>query len=68
MFALKHHSAWQVSNPFTEESLYDSFGLFGGVGGVLALGVAVILFSKVANSGQSVIFQFCPHFLEVGKD
>ncbi|QOD85484.1 PTS transporter subunit EIIC [Weissella viridescens] len=46
MFALKHHSAWQVPNPFTEESLYDSFGLFGGVGGVLALGVAVILFSK----------------------
>ncbi|RRG17645.1 PTS sugar transporter subunit IIC [Weissella viridescens] len=46
MFALKHHSPWQVPNPFTEESLYDSFGLFGGVGGILALGVAILLFSN----------------------
>ncbi|MCM0595335.1 PTS sugar transporter subunit IIC [Weissella uvarum] len=46
MYALEHHSPWHVPYPFTEETLYDSFGIYAGVGGGLALIVALWLFTR----------------------
>ncbi|WP_129044583.1 PTS transporter subunit EIIC [Companilactobacillus metriopterae] len=48
-YAFSHHSAWGAPNIFNGDTLYYAFGSFGGVGSVLALIVAIMLFSKNKN-------------------
>ncbi|EQM55511.1 PTS trehalose transporter subunit IIBC [Lactiplantibacillus plantarum EGD-AQ4] len=47
--ALRHQSAWQVPYQFTDTTLFHSFANFGGSGVMLALVIAILLFSKNAN-------------------
>ncbi|WP_075887630.1 PTS transporter subunit EIIC [Companilactobacillus crustorum] len=44
--ALKSGSAWNVPFKFTDTTLYHSFANFGGTGVILALIIAILIFSK----------------------
>ncbi len=48
-YALKYHSVWGVPHPFSEYSLYHSFGTFGGIGSILALIVAILIVSGAGS-------------------
>lgn len=48
--ALKAGSAWNVPFKFTDTTLYHSFANFGGTGVVLALIIAILIFSKKKNN------------------
>ncbi|MFC6177017.1 PTS transporter subunit EIIC [Companilactobacillus huachuanensis] len=48
--ALKAGSSWNVPFKFTDTTLYHSFANFGGTGVVLALIIAILIFSKKVNN------------------
>ncbi|EHO50315.1 PTS system, lactose/cellobiose family IIC component [Lentilactobacillus kisonensis F0435] len=48
--ALKAGSPWNVPHPYTDTTLFHSFANFGGNGVMLALMIAILIFSKRANS------------------
>lgn len=48
--ALKAGSSWNVPFKFTDTTLYHSFADFGGTGVILALIIAILIFSKKQNN------------------
>ncbi|GHP14256.1 permease IIC component [Lentilactobacillus fungorum] len=48
--ALKTGSPWNAPHPYTDTTLFHSYANFGGNGVMLALIIAILIFSKRANS------------------
>lgn len=46
IYALQHHSIWNIPYPYSELSLYHSYATYGGVGATLALMIAIVIVSK----------------------
>lgn len=67
MYALKHHSVWLVPYPFSEQSLYHSFGVFGGVGGILALAVAIYWVSHSRHDKSVIRMSLIPTLFGSGQ-
>lgn len=47
-YALTHGSSWNVPNPYVGNSLYQSYGRFGGSGLTLVLLIGILIFIKKA--------------------
>lgn len=59
-YALRHGSSWNVPNKFLGNSLYQSYGRFGGSGLTLALLIAILLIYKYQNTVRVARWSFIP--------
>lgn len=59
-YALEHGSSWNVPNKYIANSLYQSYGEFGGSGLTLALLIAVLLVVKKNDFSRISRWNFIP--------
>ncbi|GBG04857.1 PTS transporter subunit EIIC [Lactobacillus rodentium] len=59
-YALRHGSSWNVPNKFLGNSIYQSYGRFGGSGLTLALLIAILLIYKYQNTVRVARWSFIP--------
>ena len=66
-YALSHGSAVNVPYKYTVTTLYQSFGMFGGVGATLALLIAISLVSNSHRALRVSRWSFLPVFFNVNS-
>ena len=59
-YALRHGSSWNVPSKFLGNSIYQSYGRFGGSGATLALLIAILLVYKYQNTVRVARWSFIP--------
>lgn len=65
-YVLKHHTTVGLPNLFSETNLYDAYGAFAGVGGTLALLVAILLVSKNSKDRNISVKSLFPSLFSHG--
>lgn len=60
LYAIQHHSIWNIPYPYSELSLYHSYATFGGVGATLALIIAIVIVSKNSRDLTTVRWGLFP--------
>lgn len=65
-YALHHSNLQHVPNRFTDYTLYQSFGRFGGPGATLALIIAIVLVSRHRSTNMLAAWATIPTLFEVG--
>ncbi|WP_411163027.1 PTS transporter subunit EIIC [Lactobacillus johnsonii] len=59
-YALTHGSSWNVPNPYVGNSLYQSYGKFGGNGLTLVILIGILIFIKKNNIARVARWSFIP--------
>ena len=59
-YALTHGSSWNVPNPYIGNSLYQSYGKFGGSGLTLVLLIGILIFIKKSSIVRVARWSFIP--------
>ena len=59
-YALTHGSSWNVPNPYVGNSLYQSYGKFGGSGLTLVLLIGILIFIKKDSIVRVARWSFIP--------
>ena len=59
-YALTHGSSWNVPNPYVGNSLYQSYGKFGGNGLTLVILIGILIFIKKNDIARVARWSFIP--------